>query len=211
MFVRAYMRASTDQQDAQRARQQLETFAAEHGQQIAAWYVENASGAKLERSGLSQLLADSHPGDVLLVEGVDRLSRLSEQDWQALKGQISARGLRIVSVDLPTSHGMLETAKPDDFTSRMFAAINAMLLDVTAAVARKDYEDRRRRQLQGQAKARAQGKYQGRPEDVKRNTIIAGMLSKGMSWSDVQGATGCSRATVAKVAARRRAVDRVEA
>ena len=184
MFVRAYMRASTDQQDAQRARQQLKTFAAEHGQQIAAWYVENASGAKLERSGLSQLLADSHPGDVLLVEGVDRLSRLSEQDWQALKGQISARGLRIVSADLPTSHGMLEAAKPDDFTSRMFVAINAMLLDVTAAVARKDYEDRRRRQLQGKAQAKAQGKYQGRPEDVKRNTIIAGMLSKGMSWSD---------------------------
>jgi len=207
MFVRAYMRASTDQQDADRARGALEAFAAEHGQKIAAWYVENASGAKLERSGLARLLADSHQGDVLLVEGVDRLSRLSEQDWQALKGQINARGLRIVSVDLPTSHGMLETAKPDDFTSRMFAAINAMLLDVTAAVARKDYDDRRRRQEQGQAKAKAEGKYQGRPEDVKRNAIISGMLGRGMSWSDVQDATKCSRATVAKVAARRRAVE----
>ena len=51
----------------------------------------------------------------------------------------------------------------------MFAAINAMLLDMLAAVARKDYEDRRRRQAQGQAKAKAEGKYRGRPEDTARN------------------------------------------
>ncbi len=36
----------------------------------------------------------------------------------------------------------------------MFEAVNGMMLDVLAAVARKDYEDRRRRQEQGQAKAR---------------------------------------------------------
>jgi hypothetical protein len=38
------------------------------------------------------------------------------------------------------------------------AAVNAMMLDMLAAVARKDYEDRRRRQAQGQAKAKAEGK-----------------------------------------------------
>jgi hypothetical protein len=35
----------------------------------------------------------------------------------------------------------------------LFAAINDMLLDMLAAVARKDFEDRRRRQVHGQAKA----------------------------------------------------------
>jgi DNA invertase Pin-like site-specific DNA recombinase len=39
----------------------------------------------------------------------------------------------------------------------MFEAVNGMLLDMLAAIARKDYEDRRRRQMQGQAKARAEG------------------------------------------------------
>ena len=34
-----------------------------------------------------------------------------------------------------------------------------MMLDMLAAVARKDYEDRRRRQAQGILKAEAQGKY----------------------------------------------------
>ena len=51
--------------------------------------------------------------------------------------------------DLPTSWSL--AAPSDDFTARMFGAINAMLLDVLAAVARKDYDDRRRRQAQGQA------------------------------------------------------------
>jgi hypothetical protein len=47
----------------------------------------------------------------------------------------------------------MATAKADDFTAGMFDAINGMMLDVLAAVARKDYDDRRRRQAQGQAKA----------------------------------------------------------
>ena len=89
----------------------------------------------------------------------------------------------------------------DEFTARMFAALNAMMLDMLAAVARKDYEDRRR-QAQGIAKAKAAGAYRGRPEDTARNAGIAGMLRSGMSWSSIQAATGCSRATIAKVRAR---------
>ena len=80
----------------------------------------------------------------------------------------------------------------------MFEAISGMLLDMLAAVARKDYDDRRRRQAQGQAKAMAQGKYKGRPEDTKRNAGIA----HGRSWSYIQDMTGCSRATVAKMSNR---------
>jgi DNA invertase Pin-like site-specific DNA recombinase len=61
---------------------------------------------------------------------------------------------------------------------------------------------RRRRQAEGQAKAKVEGKYRGRPEDTKRNAAIADMLGRGMSWSAIQDATGCGRATVAKAAAR---------
>ena len=88
----------------------------------------------------------------------------------------------------------------DEFTTRMFDALNAMMLDMLAAVARKDYEDRRRRQAQGQAKAK--GRYKGRPENVARNVAMAGMLQSGMSWSQIQDAAGCSRATLVKIAKR---------
>ncbi len=201
-FIRAYLRASTDEQDANRARQQVETFAADRGMQVAAWYLENESGAKLARPELFRLLSDSHPGDVLLVEQVDRLSRLNAADWDRLKIELAARKVRVVALDLPTSWAMA-TGKVDDFTARMFEAINGMLLDMLAAVARKDYEDRRRRQFQGQAKAKAAGKYVGRPENKRRNARIAAMLAAGTSYTDVQQATGCSRATIAKIAKRR--------
>ena len=168
MFVRAYLRASTQDQDARRAKADLEKFAAERGLKIAATYVENESGAKLARPELFRLLADAQPGDMLLVEQVDRLSRLTAADWERLKSEISARKLRVVALDLPTSW-MMATANSDDFTGRMFEAVNGMMLDVLAAVARKDYEDRRRRQAQGQARAKAEGRYKGRPEDVRRN------------------------------------------
>lgn len=201
MFARAYLRASDKGQDATRAKAQLEAFAAERGLTIAAFYVENESGSKLDRPELFRLLADAHAADLILIEQVDRLSRLTACDWEKLKAEIASRALRVVALDLPTSW-MMATKTPDEFTSRMFNAINNMMLDMLAAVARKDYEDRRRRQAQGQVKAKAEGRYKGRPEDKKRNAGIAEMLSKKMSWSQIQAATGCSRATVAKIAAR---------
>ena len=93
-------------------------------------------------------------------------------------------------------------ASADEFTARMFGAVNGMMLDVLAAVARKDYDDRRRRQAQGQAKAKSEGKYRGRPEDTARNAGIASMLKSGGSWTAIEGAFGCSRATIAKIAKR---------
>src|SRR5262249_29761856 len=158
-----------------RARAQIEAFAAERKMQIAAWYLENESGAKLARPELFRLLADSHPSDVLLIEQVDRLSRLGAADWDRLKAELKARDVRVVALDLPTSWAMA-TGKVDDFSARMFSAINDMLLDMLAAVARKDFEDRRRRQMQGQARAKAEGKYVGRPENKRRNGKIATML-----------------------------------
>jgi DNA invertase Pin-like site-specific DNA recombinase len=170
---------------------------------VAAWYVENESGTKLARPELFRLLADSQPGDILLVEQVDRLSRLTAADWERLKADLTARRVRVVALDLPTSWTMATNAG-DEFTGRMFEAINGMLLDMLAAVARKDYDDRRRRQAQGQAKAKAEGRYKGRPEDTGRNEGIAGMLAAGQSWGAIQNITGCSRATIAKIAKRDR-------
>jgi DNA invertase Pin-like site-specific DNA recombinase len=201
VFVRAYLRASTDEQDASRARDQLKAFAAERRLKIAAWHTENESGAKLARPELFRLLNDSQRGDILLVEQVDCLSRLTASDWERLKEELTSRRVRVVALDLPTSW-MMATANRDEFTGRMFEAINGMLLDMLAAVARKDYDDRRRRQAQGQAKAKAAGRYRGRAEDTERNAGIAKMIAAKQSWSSIQAARGCSRATIAKIAKR---------
>ncbi len=76
-FVRAYLRASTAEQDASRALETIEAFARERGLIICSYYIENESGSRLDRPELFRLLRDCQQNDILLIEDVDRLSRLS--------------------------------------------------------------------------------------------------------------------------------------
>lgn len=198
MFIRAYLRASTQQQDANRARADLEAFAQDRDLKVASWYIENESGATLKRPELFRLLADSSPGDVLLIEQVDRLSRLNADDWDKLKTQLQQKHVRVVALDLPTSWQLADGAR-DELMQRMLTALNGMMLDMLAAIARKDYEDRRRRTQQGIQRAKSEGKYKGRPEDVERNASMLAMLKLGASWSEVCKATGASRSTLARI------------
>ena len=62
MHARAYLRASTVEQDAERARKEVEAFAAERGLPIVGTYIENEFGAKLARPELFRLLADGSRG-----------------------------------------------------------------------------------------------------------------------------------------------------
>lgn len=199
-LIRAYLRASTKEQDAGRARGDLERFAAERGLPVAAWYEENESGATLKRPELARLLRDALPEDVLLIEQVDRLSRLNQEDWERLRADLQAKRIRVVALDLPTSWQTISSG--DEFSRRMAEAINAMMLDMLAAIARKDYEDRRRRQAQGIAKAKADGRMKGRQENAKRLAAVAAMLKAGHSWGQIVDNLNCSRATVAKVSKR---------
>lgn len=200
MMIRAYLRASTAEQDASRAKEQLCEFAQQHRHRIASYYVENESGATLKRPELFRLLADSEPGDILLVEQVDRLARLNEADWAALRSTLQARGVLVVALDLPTSHQAMHQLSPgDDFTGRMLAAINTMLLDMLAAVARKDYEDRRRRQAQGIVKAKEAGAYKGRQVDTDLHRRITQLLDDGKSVRGIADLLDCSTNTVQRV------------
>ena len=199
MFIRAYLRASTSDQDANRARENLEWFAQDQGHRIAARYVENASGASPERLELRRLLEDAQPGDILLVEAIDRLSRLPQADWQRLRAEIETKGLRVVALDLPTSHAALSKREGDEFTDRMLDAVNNMLLDMVAAIARKDYEQRRQRQAQGIEKAKERGVYRGRPVDQAKRDRIQLLLDKGFSIRKAAELADASPSTVQKV------------
>lgn len=196
IFIRGYLRASTEDQNAERARETLNRFTEENGARVAAWYTENVSGTKADRSELMRLLSDSGPGDVLLIEQVDRLTRLTRDDWEALKSAIQKAGVRVVSLDLPTSHAAMRGTGGNDFTARMLDAVNAMLLDMLAAIARKDYEDRRRRQTQGIEQAKARGVYKGRPADESLHAKIRELRNRGFSIRKTAELVGCAPSTV---------------
>lgn len=196
--IYGYLRASTKEQDASRAKQTLEAFTKNASQTVSGWFVENESGATLKRPELFRLLEIAQQGDILLVEQVDRISRLNTQDWERLKSHIKNTGITIVSLDLPTSHQFIST-KSDEFTYRMLAAINSMMLDMLAAVARKDYEDRRRRQSEGIAKAKREGKYRGRPRNQTLRRQIKALIRDGCSISEIVDTLRCSNKTVISV------------
>jgi len=145
-----------------------------------------------------QLLDDSTKGDILLVESIDRLTRLTSEQWETLKLIISQKGLKIVALDVPTSHTALET-KTDSTSENILRAVNNMLIDILATIACKDYEQRRERAAQGILKAKENGMYKGRPENKERNAGILKMLKHGSTYTEIQKATGASRATIAKL------------
>jgi DNA invertase Pin-like site-specific DNA recombinase len=84
MTIRIYVRASTKDQNAERALDDLIQFSKSYGSEYCT-YIENFSGTKLDRPELNKLLDDAQKDDVLLVESVDRLSRLSQDDFAILK------------------------------------------------------------------------------------------------------------------------------
>lgn len=198
--VYAYLRASTKEQDANRAKNELQKFAKDSSLTISSFFTENESGATLNRPELFRLLEIAQASDIILVEQIDRISRLNDKDWNQLKQIIKSKGLRVVSLDLPTSHQLMRHS--DEFTNRMLSAINDLMLDMLAAVARKDYQDRRHRQKQGIAKAKEQGLYKGRRENTELLNKIEILLLENKSYSIIIHLLTCSRGTIAKVARR---------
>ena len=198
--IYGYLRASTKEQDALRAKNQLVEFTKQSSLKISSFFVENESGATLNRPELFRLLEIAQPGDIILVEQIDRISRLNDKDWSKLKTIIKSKELRIVSLDLPTSHQLM--VQGDEFTNRMLSAINDLMLDMLAAVARKDYQDRRRRQKDGIAKAKGQGGYKGRRENKELQEKIEWLLEEGKSYTMIMNLLGCARGTIAKVSTR---------
>ena len=129
---------------------------------------------------LIRLIANSRPDDVLLIEQVDRLSRLKRAIGKSSAPILTpSKSVSLRSIFRQVGcWGVRPTTSPGACSR----ALNSRMLDMLAAIARKHYNDRRRRQAQGvAAKAKAEVKYRGRPEDIGRNAGIASMLRDGSS------------------------------
>lgn len=142
-----YLRASTKDQDAERCLSSLTKFASENDLEHVI-FKENISGTKLHRPELERLLNTANDGDILLIESVDRLSRLQLKDFETLKAKINLKGLRLVVHDLPTTHISLNTT--DNISTALLTPINNLLIDLLATIARLDNEKRIERIKQGQ-------------------------------------------------------------
>lgn len=197
MNTRIYLRASTKDQDAQRALQILQDLNQDLNLGKTIVYVENYSGTKLDRPELNKLLSEANQGDTLLVESVDRLSRLTQRDFQELKRRIQEKGLRLVVADLPTTYQMIQTS--DSITHSILDLINNMLIDLLATMARLDNEKRIERIKQGLERSgyKAKGK---KANEAKHKRIKELLASGNMTKEEIAKAVNCGVATVYRVA-----------
>lgn len=62
----------------------LKKFVEEREHKITSDYREIISGTKLDHPEPGRLLMDSYRNDILLVEQIDRLTRMSNSDWMML-------------------------------------------------------------------------------------------------------------------------------
>ena len=191
--VRIYVRASTKDQNSERALADLIKFSKSYSKKNES-YIENYSGTKLDRPQLTKLLDDANQGDILLVESVDRLSRLSQDDFAILKQRIKDKGLRLVVADLPTTH----TISNDGMTGEILKVVNDMLIDLLATMAKLDNDKRKERIKQGLALSGY--KPTGKKADTAKHKRILELASNGnMTKDEIAKAVGVGVATVYRV------------
>ncbi|MBK0126194.1 recombinase family protein [Pantoea sp. S61] len=194
--ARVYLRVSTNEQELTRQNSIIED-ARSKGFYIAGVYKEKASGARLDRPELQRMIADLQPGEVIVAEKIDRISRLPLSEAEQLIGSIKAKGAKLA---IPGIVDLSELAAGQDGVSRIvLESVQDMLLKVALQAARDDYETRRERQRQGVELAKASGKYKGRKPDNKTHERIIALRESGMTIGRTATLAGCSISQVKRI------------
>ena len=197
--ARIYLRVSTEEQDlARQADVERNTRAA--GYYIAGVYREKASGARADRPELLRMIADLQPGEVVVAERIDRISRLPLPEAERLVESIKAKGAKL---SVPGLVDLSELAAEADGMARVvLESVQQLLLKLALQMARDDYETRRERQRQGVELAKAAGKYGGRSADTLTHQRIITFRAAGQSISRTASLTGASPSQVKLIWAR---------
>lgn len=199
--ARVYLRVSTDTQDLARQEAIVATARAA-GYYVAAVYRETASGARSDRPELVRMIADLQPGEVVIAEKIDRISRLPLPEAEQLVAAIRAKGARLAVPGIVDLSDLV--AGSAGIAQIVLAAVQDMLLRVALQTAYDDYETRRERQREGIAIARASGRYTGRKSDVAQHRRILSLREAGLSIARTAELAGCSIAQVKRVTAQHR-------
>jgi DNA invertase Pin-like site-specific DNA recombinase len=194
--ARIYLRVSTDQQDLAR-QASIEAAAVAAGFYIAAVYKEKASGARADRPELQRMIADLQPGDVVIAEKIDRISRLPFPDAEKLIASIRAMGAKLAVPDVVDLSEVV--ASSDGIAKIVLESVQEMLLKLALQMARDEYETRRERQLQGIHLAKLNGKYAGRKTDKAVHERIIALRQANRSIAETAKLAGCSESQVKRV------------
>jgi DNA invertase Pin-like site-specific DNA recombinase len=194
--ARLYLRVSTEEQDLTR-QADIEQSTRAAGYYVAGVYREKASGARADRPELLRMIADLQPGEVVVAEKIDRLSRLPLAEAEQLVNSIRAKGAKLA---VPGLVDLSEIAAAADGVARIvLESVQALLLKLALQMARDDYETRRERQRQGVQLAKAAGKYVGRVPDTATHQRIVALRGAGQTIRRTAELTGCSESQVKRI------------
>ncbi len=176
-IARIYLRVSTIEQSNQRQEKIIDE-STNNGYYIAKVYREKASGAIKDRPQLSELISDLQPGEIIIAENIDRISRLPLQDAMDLVSEIREKGA-FLSIPNIVDLGELMTENQTELSKIIMQSVQEMLLKMALQIARDDYELRRERQLAGIALAKKNKKYKGRKPDLNKHQLILDLWATG--------------------------------
>ncbi|MGC3875342.1 recombinase family protein [Halomonas sp. GXIMD04776] len=198
--ARIYMRASSKFQSLER-QERLIADAREAGYYIAAVYREKASGAIVDRPELMRMISDLQPGELVVAERIDRISRLPLPQAQALIDTIHEKGAKLSIPGIFDFSDLVEES--EGITRIVLESVQEMLLKLALQMARDDYEERRRRQQEGIELAKEKGLFTGRRPDKTLHERIMALRSANFSIAETARIAGCSEASVKRVWAAR--------
>jgi DNA invertase Pin-like site-specific DNA recombinase len=141
---------------------------------------EKQSGTTREKRAELQTIIDFlRPGDVLMVTRVDRLAR-SIGDLQDIARTIKAKGATLKATEQP-----IDTS----------TAAGKCFFDMLGVFAEFETNLRRERQLEGIAKAKAEGVYKGRPVSIDPAKVKK-LKEDGLGATEIADKLGIGRTSV---------------
>lgn len=144
-----YVRVSTKEQNESR---QLVSMK-ENG--VDKIYMDKQSGKDFNRPEYQRMISELQEGDIVYLHSLDRLGRNYDciiEEWHRITKMIKAD---IVVLDMPLLN---TTVKENDLTGKFIADL---VLQILTYVAANERDTIRKRQAQGIAIAKEQGKYKG--------------------------------------------------
>lgn len=143
-------------------------------------FAEKRSGTTRHvRAELEAALRFVRKGDVLIVAKLDRLAR-SVNDLSSIVADLDKRGVGFRVLDQPI----------DTTTSN-----GRLMLNMLAAFAEFETDLRAERQRDGIDRAKAEGRYTGRPATIQADTVRA-LKAEGLGATEIAKRLGIGRASV---------------
>ena len=161
-MIFGYIRVSDEDQNPQRQIEALKDYEKELKNENI--YIDKQSGKDFNRDNYLELKKILREGDTLIVKELDRFGRNKQMIKDELSW-LSDKGVRAKILDIPTT--LMDLPEENTWVIKM---VNNILIEVLGSIAEEERNKIRKRQEEGIALAKREGKYKGRkPQELPKN------------------------------------------